>query len=356
MPFPIPLVCDLNKRALHLICENFEPRGTEDVPTSSKMYRIPHYQRFYTWPLHYQQKFIISILQNYPIPSIMLSRMIENDEEYFMVEDGQQRLTTAYRFLRNEFCIEIDGEEFTYSQLPEELRIQFRGFDFQTNTWRARDLTLIRRIEIFQRTNDHKSLTDNDRFHSCKDLPMGQCMVDILSKNHEPISKYFGSIGKGKTRGGLADFAGMCITLSKDESACLTTSYYKNGEYMRTTEKPEKIQPFLDAYFEVLEANVGKKVTKFRRIYGKLSGILGLAVHSYLFHEEIHPALVWYIGKLLSNKKYMPSTFKKLGAGDIRNCQSNAIEKRFDAIVEQHATDPEDTGTTNGDDSESDDE
>jgi hypothetical protein len=357
MPFPTALVCDLNKRALHLICEHFEPRGNSDDPKSStQMYRIPHYQRFYTWPLRFQQNFIESILKGYPIPSIMLSRIIENDEEYFMVEDGQQRLTTAYRFLHDEFCIKIDDVEVTYSQLPEDLRMRFRTYEFQTITCRARDLTLIRRIEMFQSTNDHKSLTDNDRFHSCMDLPMGQCIANVLSANREPIKKYFGSIGKGKTRGGLADFAGMCITISNDESACLTTSYYKNGEYMRTATNTEKIQPFLDAYFEVLDSNVGTRVTKPRHIYGKLSGIMGLAVHSYLFHEEIHPAIAWYIDKLISNKKYMPSTFKKLGAGDIRNCQSDSIKKRFDAIVAQHAADPQDTGSNNGEDSASDDE
>ena len=354
MPYPTALVCDLNTRALHLICDHFEPRGTADVPSSTKRYRVPYYQRFYTWPLHFQQRFIDSILKNYPIPSIMLSRIIENDEEYFMVEDGQQRLTTAYRFLHNEFCINIDGVNFTYSQLPEDLRMRFRMYEFQTITWRARDLTLIRRIEIFQSTNDHKSLTDNDRFHSCMDLPMGQCIAGILLTNCEQIKIYFGSIGKGKTRGGLSDFAGMCIAISNDECACLTTSYYKNGQYMRATKETERIQTFLDTYFEVLDANVGTIVTKPRHIYGKLSSIMGLAVHSYLFHEEIHAAIVWYIGKLIADKKYMPSSFKKLGAGDIRNCQSDSIKKRFDAIVAQHETDPEDIGSNNGEDSSDD--
>jgi hypothetical protein len=358
MPFPPSIVCDLNKRALYLICENFEPRGTSDVPTiSNKQYRIPHYQRFYIWTLQFQQNFIESILKGYPIPSIMLSQIIENSEEYFMVEDGQQRLTTAYRFMNNEFSIVIDGEKFTYSQLPEDLRMRFRMYEFQTITYRARDLTLNRRIEMFQSTNDHKSLTDNDRFYSCMDLPMGIRMAEIIETNHIQIKKYFGAIGKGKTRSLLSDFAGMCISISRDEISCLTTSYYKNGKYMKENENSHRIQPFLDLYFEMLDAEVSPIVTKVLRKYGKLSGVLGLAVYSYVKYGEIDSAISWYVVKLLRNKKYVPSTFKTLGAGDIRNCQGDCIMKRFDKIVEQFDINKDDIGLgVDGHESQSDDE
>jgi len=353
-----PLDLDLNKISLWRICANFEPRGNSELPPSqsTKRYRISHYQRFYTWPLRFQENFIESILKGYPIPSIMLSQIIDNGFEYFIVEDGQQRLTTAHRFINNEFGIVInkDGEKNLYSQLPLELQTRFRMYEFQTITCKAGELTVPLRIDMFQSTNDHKPLTDNDRFHSCMDLPMGECITELLSKNHEPIKKYVGKIGQGKTRGGLADFAGMCIALSTNELACLTTSYYKNGEYMRNDDNIYRVQPFLDAYFKILDDEVGKKVTKPQRIYGKLSSVLGLAIHSYISWGEIDPCILWYIGKLIANKKYMPSTFKKLGAGDIRNCQSSSIEKRFKAIAEQYETDLEDEGTNDG--NESDDE
>lgn len=345
MPFPTPLVCDLNKRALYLICENFEPRGSSDEPSSSsKQYRIPHYQRFYIWTLRFQQNFIESILKGYPIPSIMLSQIIENAEEYFMVEDGQQRLTTAYRFMNNQFPIVIDGKQYTFSQLPKELRMRFRMYEFQTITCKARDLTLSRRIEMFQNTNDHKSLTDNDRFHSCMDLPMGEYMSSLIADNHAQIKKYFGSIGKGKTRSSLSDFAGICIAISKNETSCLTTSYYKNGDYMNTNSNADRIQPFLDAYFEMLDTEVSSRVTKVPRKYGKLSSVLGLSGYSYIEYGEIHPAISWYVVKLIDKKKYVPSAFKTLGAGDIRNCQGDSIMKRFKKIVEQYESNKDDLG------------
>jgi len=345
MSLPPPIVCDLNKRALYLICENFEPRGNSAEPSlSDKQYRIPHYQRFYIWTLRFQQNFIESILKGYPIPSIMLSQIIENAQEYFMIEDGQQRLTTAYRFMNNEFPIVIDSKQFTFSELSEELRMRFRMYEFQTITCKARDLTLARRIEMFQSTNDHKSLTDNDRFHSCMDLPMGETMSSLIYDNHAQIKKYFGLIGKGKTRSLLSDFAGMCIALAKNETACLTTSYYKNGQYMKTNDNTDRIQPFLDAYFEILDVEVSSRVTKVARKYGKLSGGLGLAVYSYLEYGEIHPAISWYVVKLIANKKYVPSTFKTLGAGDIRNCQGDCIMKRFNKIVDQFDTNKQDIG------------
>jgi hypothetical protein len=351
--YPPALDKDLNKIALWRICEDYEPLGTS-LP--NKLYHIPHYQRQYVWTERCRERFIDSIIRGHIIPSLMFSQIIVNGQEYFMVEDGQQRLTTAYEFMKNKFSAVIYGVRYTYAELPEELRTRFRMFEFQTITVKARNLTLELRIEMFQNINGHKPLTDPDRFFSSLDLPMGRCMAELLSENDELIKKYCGLVGRGKTRSGLADFAGICIAISNDETACLTTSYYKNGEYMHTSANSYRIQPFLDAYFKLLEDNVGSRVTKPNRIYGKLSSVLGLAAHSFLVWGEIDEAIAWYIGKLIVDKKYMPSTFKKLGPGDIRNCQSNAIEKRFDAIVEQCNSNPHDSGLYVDEDDNSDEE
>ena len=91
--------------------------------------------------------------------------------------------------------------------------------------------------------------------------------------------------------------------------------------------------------------------------YGKLSGPFGLACYSYLKYKKIDESLNWYITKKHEDSKYEPSTFSELSAGERRNCQGDAIQKRFDAIKSQYILDEDDHDYASGSEySESDDE
>ena len=60
----------------------------------------PNFQRRDRWNTAKRSKFIESIIMNVPVPPVFLG-----EEEYgkYVVLDGRQRLTSAYRFLKNEF-------------------------------------------------------------------------------------------------------------------------------------------------------------------------------------------------------------------------------------------------------------
>ncbi|WP_425438410.1 DUF262 domain-containing protein [Methanobacterium petrolearium] len=58
------------------------------------------YQRSEVWNLKKKQKLIDSIIKEYNLGMIFLRR---NEENYFEVLDGQQRLKSIFKFLENEY-------------------------------------------------------------------------------------------------------------------------------------------------------------------------------------------------------------------------------------------------------------
>ena len=60
----------------------------------------PHFQRRYVWNDELASRLIQSILLNIPIPPCFLS---QNEQYELDVIDGQQRLFTIYKFLKNQF-------------------------------------------------------------------------------------------------------------------------------------------------------------------------------------------------------------------------------------------------------------
>jgi hypothetical protein len=84
----------------------------------------PPYQRESSvWSLEKQQLFIDSLLNGYDVPKIYLHdlRGIEEQKVYAVV-DGKQRLTTIWRFLKNEFPLAPDFriEANNYPELPPD--------------------------------------------------------------------------------------------------------------------------------------------------------------------------------------------------------------------------------------------
>lgn len=79
----------------------------------------PEWQRGYIWNLKDERLLIDSILRNVPIPKFYLT------EEYnpkkgaciHFVVDGQQRIKAIYRFLNNEYSIDINGKEYCFKDL-----------------------------------------------------------------------------------------------------------------------------------------------------------------------------------------------------------------------------------------------
>lgn len=71
------------------------------------------YQRKLVWSLEEKRLFIDSIINGYPTPSIIVSAYDDGDDEdeWYEIIDGLQRLNAIVSFVDNDFGIMIDGEE-----------------------------------------------------------------------------------------------------------------------------------------------------------------------------------------------------------------------------------------------------
>lgn len=144
-------------------------------------------QRSFVWERHRMSELIWSIIMGYPIPPIYAERgETENDKvKIYDVMDGQQRNTTIYKYLKDEFAltelkpipyldengnectIDISGRKF--SELDEELQdiikdatITVKYFD---------NLEQYQKAEMFRRLNAGKPLSTKSRtLASAKDI------------------------------------------------------------------------------------------------------------------------------------------------------------------------------------------
>ena len=136
-------------------------------------------QRSFVWEKHRMSELIWSIIMGYPIPPIYAERgETDNDKvKIYDVMDGQQRNTTIYKYLKDEFALtelkpipylDENGNECTvdisnkkFSELEEELQdiikdatITVKYFD---------NLEQYQKAEMFRRLNNGKPLSTKSR-------------------------------------------------------------------------------------------------------------------------------------------------------------------------------------------------
>ena len=334
---------------------NFTPRGKCDLPKEANTeYRIPAHQRFPSWPLSKKRKLVDSVLRNYPIHAVIATRQLINEGlnviEYHDIEDGQTRLTALQEYYIDGFACESGegsiGNGKKFSELSLAMQQNFMNYQVTLEIFSGRNITHDDIAEIFNRLNSGKPLGDNDKFYSRMKTPVLKRLDDV--KNHPDLrsdfNRFIGQIGCGKTRKGLSDMVGAVLAIATKNGehggkACINTSYELNHRYLGadfTAEQFADAIAFFGAYFEMLRGAVDSTTRKPRKIFGKLSGVLGLAVYSWITNGcTIHPSIKWYTSMLVHDPKYEPTSFRKLTKGDVRNCQGDAVYRRLCKIIEQ---------------------
>lgn len=152
-------------------------------------------QRSFVWERHRMSELIWSIIMGYPIPPIYAERGETANEKVkiYDVLDGQQRNTTIYKFLKDEFAltelklvpyldengnectIDISGKKF--SELEEELQDIIRDATITVKYYDRLDQS--QKAEMFRRLNNGKPLSAKSRtLASCRDI---EGLLDIGS-------------------------------------------------------------------------------------------------------------------------------------------------------------------------------
>lgn len=93
---------------------------------------VPGFQRNYVWSIKDASSFIESLLLGLPVPGVFLAK--ENEDNRFLIIDGQQRIKTLFYFFNGVFKVDDpkakDKKEFTLTGVAEE----FEGKTYRSLT------------------------------------------------------------------------------------------------------------------------------------------------------------------------------------------------------------------------------
>lgn len=136
-------------------------------------------QRSFVWERHRMSELIWSIIMGYPIPPIYAERgeSVNDKIKIYDVMDGQQRNTTIYKYIKDEFAltelkpipyldengnectVDISGKKF--SELEEELQDVIKDATITVKYYD--DLDQSQKAEMFRRLNNGKPLSAKSR-------------------------------------------------------------------------------------------------------------------------------------------------------------------------------------------------
>lgn len=135
-------------------------KGTIDVQ--------PEFQRYYVWDDKKASRLIESVLLDLPIPVIYLA---EETEGHFSVIDGQQRLTSFFRFLDNDLELrglhvlqELEGKR--YKDLDASFQTKIENSKVHTVMIKKESDPDIK-FEIFERLNTGSVKLNDDELRNC---------------------------------------------------------------------------------------------------------------------------------------------------------------------------------------------
>ena len=136
------------------------------------------YQRKLVWSVDEKESLIESVVQNYPIPLVLLAEASGEKRGQFEIVDGLQRLNAIFAYIENEFA--LDGEYFDLTLLadtknlldakkivqrtpiaPREVCTRVTNYQLPVSTYRASSVDII--DEVFRRINSSgRKLSDQD--------------------------------------------------------------------------------------------------------------------------------------------------------------------------------------------------
>lgn len=120
-------------------------------------------QRPFVWSIKQKSELIKSILRDIKIDPLTIVQVRDSQAEnplVWQIIDGKQRLSTIFSYLRDEFAMEVDGVEYYYKDLPEELQKKIKWFDLRAYLIYH---NIYHDPRIDQKIIDRETVTDEDR-------------------------------------------------------------------------------------------------------------------------------------------------------------------------------------------------
>lgn len=347
----MPVTREQTTRSLMSIIspEHFDPN---DRTGSDKLLRVPDHQRYPSWAQSNKERLVDSVMSNYPIGQITLTKHHDHDgEEYFNVQDGQTRMGALQDFVMGLFP--WNGK--LYSDLTPDERARFNNYVIQVDIFKKdRSMSQLEFdciiCEIFERLNSGKPLSDNDKYWNRKETPAMQLLNRLkCSAEFGPLIRRYmwSNLGGGKGRSGLNHFIGLLLGLINQRAECISTSFMQNGGTLMETvvdaDAESRVYNFMRWYFGLLTDVFQFTNWTVRRSFGKLSGVCGMIAVDWINNASAARGHyeMWkkYIELQYSRANFERRLFADLPNGHARNVTEIAINSRIAKVVEVHQRD-----------------
>lgn len=346
------------------VFEPYKPQKQQNCgQTSDKEYRIPEHQRFYKWDETMQRRLIESVMWNLPLDALMFSKHKDDEkQDYFMIQNGQQRMTTLHNFKYAKCGSSVKYEGKSYEQFSAKEKQRFDTYQvpcqfISKKSARVSDEAYNTTLTcIFERLNSGKPLTDCEKYHARRNAPVVNFATKELIEDPElnvGFDTFVGPIGTGKTFKQMGDMVGAVLSIAYETGCYITTSFMStclriNDEF--TDEQKEHIKDVLKDWFRLLNltfTNTNAVPTELRRlrnvkkIYGKLSGPFGLFIVNKILQAKDEIDLddqcwIWAIQNW-STSEFNNDAFGSLSAGDRRNLGllgDAGLKRKLEALIE----------------------
>jgi len=162
---------------------NWEAKG--------KLNLSPEYQRDYVYTQDQASKLIESALMNIPLPIIYLC---EEEDGNYSVIDGQQRITSFIRFMRNEYALsklsvfeELNGK--FYKDLSDDLQDRIDNTVFITITIEADSAEA--KYDIFERLNRGAVTLKEQELRNCVFRGTYNSMINEIADTNKNVKRMF---------------------------------------------------------------------------------------------------------------------------------------------------------------------
>lgn len=268
--------------------------------------QIPDRQRFYVWKHTEQNKLIDTIVKNFPIPSVIISKT--KSRGLFNQEDGQQRFITLWRFAHNlfaympneEMIIYYDNkpsyEPNTYTLLEDFPSVKDFIDSYTIPVMVAKQTTDEDVLpEIFERLNSGIDLTDGDKLWNRKNSNLVKSSLEIGKSPSicERLKDHMGiDVRNGhKSKESLRTLVGLTITLAKPFEDVdlwgntLTKAFKIHSKYItmnitkkHTEEVIKKIDTILKVYDTAIPGN-SKFNNNTKTVNSSFTRLLGVMVY-----------------------------------------------------------------------------
>jgi hypothetical protein len=313
-------------------------------------YRIPIHQRYYKWKPEKVSKLIDSVMNNYPIGGIIVSKHIKDNKEYYDIEDGQSRLSILQKFYDDKITWKNENNHgILYSELDDSYKDEFKSYMISVEILENFNDSEIH--DLFERLQEGEPLKDKDLYWNRSDTKFVKFALELIKKPYWN-AEYMGTL-KSITdthRDRLPDVCALISAFTKDENRHITPSFRKHCNSFDkpiTSQIESNIKNFLEYYNSIIKGIYELPENSDRRMrpFYNVAKDLGMVLIEWLDNPDMHDndndikllktKWIKVISYDMNNNNFMrgkKNLWNGLSSGDKQNTNDSSLRARVERI------------------------